>query len=546
MFSRGRLWALKTCTLALVLVAVAPAPRAHADNDVMLQGFWWDSPQDWWNKLRRSAYDFASSGFKRVWLPPMYKDANGGFGMGYGTFDGYDLGEFDQKGSVATRFGTRAELERFTYRLNELGVDPIGDMVLTHRTGGDMDPNESSWTRFNHPHGRFSLTHTDFDHSPKEWKFGENLDYWKDYVRNELKEWGHWVTESIGLKGFRIDQAKELHADYLREWLGHGAMYDKFSVAEYFDGNIDKLEDYAKRSGSKVFDFALFFTLREMANDRSGFFDMRKLVGAGLIGRNSNLAVTFAENHDTDRSQPISFDKMMAYSYILFSEGTPTVFLKDYWEYGLKDAIDPLIAIRRTLIGGSTTVLHADNNVVVLQRNGWDGRPGAVLVLNNHGQDGRSAWVSVKPEWAGKDLIDYTGNQAGKKVELDGRVELSAGPRGYAIYSIEVPGFDPKKADFAPYPRPEGRRDREARLERERLAREAAKANGASTADANGAGLPLDLDKVASDPSQIRNAVTAGAATNGRVDRPISRTPGMLGGVDRTMNDRIRDRIADG
>ena len=122
---------------------------------------------------------------------------------------------------------------------------------------------------------------------------GENLDYWKDYVRHELKEWGHWVTNAIGLKGYRIDQAKELHPEYLREWLGHGAMYDKFSVSEYFDGNVDKLEDYAKRSGSKVFDFALFFTLREMANDRAGFFDMRKLVSAGLLARNSNLAVTF-------------------------------------------------------------------------------------------------------------------------------------------------------------------------------------------------------------------------------------------------------------
>jgi alpha-amylase len=530
MLSR-RLRALNPCLLALLLLLAAPSARAHADNDVLLQGFWWDSPQDWWNKLRRSAYDFSKAGFKRVWLPPMYKDANGGYGMGYGTFDGYDLGEFDQKGSVATRFGLRHELERLTYRLNELGVDPIGDMVLTHRTGGEMDPHKNSWTRFNHPHGRFSLTHGDFDHSPKEWKFGENLDYWKDYVRHELKEWGHWVTESVGLKGFRIDQAKELHADYLREWLGHGAMFDKFAVSEYFDGNLDKLEEYARRSGSKVFDFNLFFTLREMANDRAGFFDMRKLVGAGLIGRDPSLAVTFAENHDTDRSQPISFDKMMAYSYILFSEGTPTVFLKDYWEYGLKDKIDPLMAIRRTLIGGGTTTLHADNNLVILQRNGWDGRPGAVLVLNNHGQDSRSAWVSVKPEWAGAELIDHTGNQGGRKVANDGRVELSAGPRGYAVYSLNVPGFDAKNADYAPYPRPMGRRE----------AAEKAKAE----ADAKRNGLPLDLDKVVQDPSQVRNT---GSVNPGQVDRTgtASRTPGMLGGVDRTANDRLRDRVVDG
>src|SRR5581483_12297353 len=115
------------------------------------------------------------------------------------------------------------------------------------------------------------------------WKFGENMNYWKDYVRHELKEWGSWVTDAIGLKGYRVDQAKELDADYLREWLGHGSMYGKFAVSEYFDGNMDKLDEYVRKSGAKVFDFPLFFTLREMANDCAGFFDMRRLVNAGYV-----------------------------------------------------------------------------------------------------------------------------------------------------------------------------------------------------------------------------------------------------------------------
>src|SRR5262245_5767473 len=54
----------KACAFALLLLLAAPAARAHADDDVLLQGFWWDSPQDWWNKLRRNAYDFAKSGFR--------------------------------------------------------------------------------------------------------------------------------------------------------------------------------------------------------------------------------------------------------------------------------------------------------------------------------------------------------------------------------------------------------------------------------------------------------------------------------------------------
>jgi alpha-amylase len=227
-------------------------------------------------------------------------------------------------------------------------------------------------------------------------------------------------------------------------------MQGKYAVSEYFDVDFAKLSNYVRRSGTKVFDFPLFFKLKEMANDRDGSFDMRNLIGASYAARDPYNAVTFVENHDTDMSQPIVTDKMMAYAYIMFTEGSPTVFLKDYWQYGLKTQIDPLIAIRRTLLAGKTTTLHADNNLLVLQRDGWDGQPGGVLVLNNHSQETRSAWVSVKPEWAGQDLVDHTGNQMSRPVQQDGRVELSAGPRGYAIYSIKVPGFDAKSANFAP------------------------------------------------------------------------------------------------
>ncbi len=502
-------------SFAFLLLLLGQARSVRADDDVLLQAFWWDSPQGWWKTLHENAYDFAKAGFRRVWIPPVSKDAAGGYGMGYGTYDGYDLGEYDQMGTIPTRFGTRQELQDMTWRMNELGLDPIGDMNLTHRNGGQDEaaPDGShTWTKFNFPHERFQLSWWDFQHGHIEWKFGEHLNYWNDYVRHGLKEWGTWLTDTIGLKGYRIDQAKGLDPAYLREFLGHGSMYGKFAVSEYWDTNLDKLDEYVHASGAKVFDFPLFYKLQEMANDHAGFFDMRRLVGAGYVSRNPYGAVTFVENHDTDRSQPISFDKMMAYSYILFSEGTPTVFLKDYWEYGMKGQIDPLVAIRRTLLAGGTRTLYADQNLLVLQRDGWDGQPGGVLVLNNHGQDTRSAWVSVKPEWSGQDLVDHTGNQGNRPVQGDGRVELSAGPRGYAIYSIKIPGFDAKNASFAPGPDPR-----------------------AQAAD----GIPLDLAKA--DPALVRahaSPVSGAVQRDGQVD---VKTDGVLGALGKS--DALKDRI---
>ena len=42
-------------------------------------------------------------------MPPAYKSMDGPTGTGYAAYDLYDLGEFDQKGSVRTKYGTRDE-----------------------------------------------------------------------------------------------------------------------------------------------------------------------------------------------------------------------------------------------------------------------------------------------------------------------------------------------------------------------------------------------------------------------------------------------------
>lgn len=48
-------------------------------------------------------------GMTAVWLPPAYKAADGSEGVGYAVYDLFDLGEFDQKGSVRTKYGTKLE-----------------------------------------------------------------------------------------------------------------------------------------------------------------------------------------------------------------------------------------------------------------------------------------------------------------------------------------------------------------------------------------------------------------------------------------------------
>lgn len=78
---------------------------------VLMQAFYWDARKldnkehEWWNfiseKGRRKVEDLGKAGFDVLWLPPVNKAASN-TSMGYGPYDYFDLGDFDQKGGVKT------------------------------------------------------------------------------------------------------------------------------------------------------------------------------------------------------------------------------------------------------------------------------------------------------------------------------------------------------------------------------------------------------------------------------------------------------------
>src|SRR5512143_1415275 len=111
---------------------------------VMLQAFYWDCPRDsgkefqWWSTIRAELPALAKVGFSALWLPPVHKAANlGGPSMGYDPYDYYDLGEFDQKGSVRTWFGSRQELLALIRDAHKHNLGVIADIVINHNSGAD-------------------------------------------------------------------------------------------------------------------------------------------------------------------------------------------------------------------------------------------------------------------------------------------------------------------------------------------------------------------------------------------------------------------------
>src|SRR5258706_12826596 len=78
---------------------------------VIFQSFQWYLPPDGslWNQLAADARQLADAGFTAVWFPPAYK-GQGGYDVGYGVYDLFDLGEFNQKGTRRTKYGPRRQV----------------------------------------------------------------------------------------------------------------------------------------------------------------------------------------------------------------------------------------------------------------------------------------------------------------------------------------------------------------------------------------------------------------------------------------------------
>ena len=435
---------MKRLSLLLLLLC---ATVARADDDVLLQGFYWNCPQDWWVQLKGEVAELKRAGFSAVWLPPPQKGAGGREAMGYDVFDHYDLGEYDQKGTVPTRFGTKAQLKELVAAFHAEKIEVYADLVLNHMTGGQLVDNPlkgtQTWSRFSYPHGRFEKSWRDFHPCPQHPDedapyhsnvFGEDLCHANPRVRDGLIEWGDWLTREVGFDGYRLDFVNAIEPTFLKAFLNAKSMRGKFAVGELWHGDKRVLAQWVEDTGASVFDFNLFYRLQGMCNAQ-GSFDMRQLASEGYFRVNPFKAVTFVENHDTARKEPVIHDKLLAYAFILTMEGRPCVYYEDYAVHGLKPQIDPLIAVRRELAGGSSSVLHADEDLLVIQRNGHEDRPGLILVLND-GQQARSAWVTCK--WPDAVLLDRVGGQPQQRTHADGRVQLGAPARGYAVYAPRV------------------------------------------------------------------------------------------------------------
>lgn len=397
----------------------------------MMQAFYWDVPNggNWWNTLNSKVSDWGEAGIDAIWLPPASKAQNGPNSMGYDPFDYFDFGQYNQMGSVETRFGSKAELKSLIGTAHQNGLKVYADIVINHNSGGASQANPytggNTWTDFQPMSGMFTRSSSDFhpndiDNNDKG-KFGgfPDLCHKKSNVQNWLWKNSNSVAKyyknEMGFDGWRFDYVKGFEPWVVKEW---NAAVGGFSVGELWDSNVDHLNWWANEANSSVFDFACYYAM----NDAFDGNDLTKLNNDMMWKRNAFKAVTFVTNHDTDEI----WNKKLAYAYILTHEGYPCVFYRDYEEWLNKDMMNNLIWIHNNLASGSTSILYADNDEYVARRNGYNGA-GLVVYINNS-DSWQERWVETN--WSNTTIKDYSGNSNWEPVTQSGKGEDSSTTKG--------------------------------------------------------------------------------------------------------------------
>lgn len=376
-------------------------------NGMMLQGFSWYLPSDGqhWRRMGERADELASLGFTAIWLPPAYKGEGGASDVGYGAYDLWDLGEFDQKGTVRTKYGTREEYVAAVHTLQANGIQVLADIVLNHKMGGDeleeitateCDPGNrdqtleepapiTTWSRFTFPgragkHDNFvwdasCFTGCDWNEEEQRsglWRFedkqwaddvdrtenanfdylmGLDVDLSDERVYEQLVKWGRWYLKTTGVNGLRLDALKHMSRAFYQRWLADmraSVDHELFVVGEYWTPHVDELRRYLSEVGPiSLFDVPLHFNFFNASQNRDGI-DFTRLFDNTLLSCDPIRTVTFVENHDTQPDQALAstvqhWFKPAAYSLILLREaGYPCVFFADL--YGLPNDAIPAVA----------------------------------------------------------------------------------------------------------------------------------------------------------------------------------------------------------
>ena len=480
------------------------------ENQTLMQYFEWYLPSDGqhWSRLAADAPHLANLGIRKVWMPPAFK-ATSANDVGYGVYDLFDLGEFNQKGTVRTKYGFKEDYLQAIQALKEAGIQPMADVVLNHKAAADglekfevveVDPNDRTivltepftikgWTKFTfdgrngayndfHWHW-YHFTGTDYDASRnksgiyqiqgdnKGWAQDDlvdsengnydylmyaDIDFKHPEVVENLNQWATWFIETTGVQGFRLDAIKHIDSFFMKNFIQQ--ITDKYGedfyvFGEFWNGDEQSNNDYLASIDYQfdLVDVALHHNLFRASQEGENF-DLTTIFNGSLVANHPENAVTFVDNHDTQRGQALEstvgeWFKPAAYALILLREvGLPCVFYGDYYgisgdfaQQSFQAELDQLLRIRKDLAYGEQRDYFDDPNCIAWTRSGTEeSAPIACVISNAAASDKR---MEIGQAYAGRTYYDALGNhQDTVQIEEDGWANFPVAERSVSVWVL--------------------------------------------------------------------------------------------------------------
>lgn len=345
-------------------------------EDVMLQGFYWDShyfnpkygSTRWSYLTSQVESDYWGDCFTMVWLPPSAKSQGG---LGY-----HPVCYSDQTGDL----GMRSNLEALISELHKHNVKVIADIVINHCA------SNNGWCHFATmnfgDYGKFTpqpewITANDEVNTDKNagdcyqcskskahndegdnWAGARDWDHLNTDVQAMCKAYTQWMLNVMHYDGFRYDMCAGFSAKHIDEYNKASKPY--FSVMEYWKGTAGEEMNKIKEANHNTltFDFAAKYNVFRDGIYKKNYTKLKDGNSLRSLGY-QRYAVTFIDNHDTfartdnedvaekkDGSSINDKDLMMrCNAYLLSMPGVPCVFYPHWVTY--KTEITAMAKARR-------------------------------------------------------------------------------------------------------------------------------------------------------------------------------------------------------
>ena len=431
-----------------------------------------DCEESLWASLKKETTKLSRLGFTAAWLPPAFKGALGAKDDGYTPYDLYDLGEYNQKGTISTKYGNKEEYIDAIKSLHQKKINVYTEIVIDKKHGADeieyvdsedfmkqdncqmvgknkkiVGLSKFTFPGRNHEESNYEYSWKDFSYI--EWNkekaihdlnknisveqlkeldngnfiIGNKINYNNSNTKKELIKWGQWYQKNTKLDGFVFDANYDLLNVYkdLFENVRHNMKTDLFGLTKMWQWNVDEIKKYIDCFGGKVsaIDVPLHYNLYNCSKGH-GDYDLRKIFDGTLVSERPYNAITFVDNSDTltggiFESTVEDWFKKIAYSLILLrKDGYPVVSYPDYVGEcdvkNFKKDLDKILKLRVEKAYGEQHDYFDNPNCIGWTREGVaDIKDSGMAVVISDGIGGTKR-MYIGKQFAGAHFSDALGN----------------------------------------------------------------------------------------------------------------------------------------